>query len=88
MRIPAGKQDQVAGLSTTAAHARTHAFSWTETNGIVDLGTLPVQWCWPGDAGPLITWGLTVTRGPQKARQNLGIYRQQVIAPNKVQHHI
>ncbi len=50
----------------------------------VDLSRLPVQTCWPGDAGPLITWGLTVTRGPHKARQNLGIYRQQVIAPDKV----
>ena len=50
----------------------------------VDLARLPVQTCWPGDAGPLITWGLTVTRGPHKTRQNLGIYRQQVIAPNKV----
>jgi 4-hydroxy-3-polyprenylbenzoate decarboxylase len=50
----------------------------------VDLGRLPVQTCWPQDAGPLITWGLTVTRGPQKSRQNLGIYRQQVIAPNRL----
>jgi 4-hydroxy-3-polyprenylbenzoate decarboxylase len=50
----------------------------------VDLGRLPIQTCWPGDAGPLITWGLTVTRGPNKARQNLGIYRQQVIARDKV----
>ena len=50
----------------------------------IDLGKLPIQTCWPGDAGPLITWGLTVTRGPNKPRQNLGIYRQQVIAPNKV----
>jgi 4-hydroxy-3-polyprenylbenzoate decarboxylase len=50
----------------------------------IDLGRLPVQTCWPQDAGPLITWGLTVTRGPQKRRQNLGIYRQQVIAPNRV----
>jgi 4-hydroxy-3-polyprenylbenzoate decarboxylase len=50
----------------------------------VDLSRLPVQTCWPGDAGPLITWGLTVTRGPNKRRQNLGIYRQQVIARNKV----
>ena len=50
----------------------------------VDLGTLPIQTCWPGDVAPLITWGLVVTRGPQKQRQNLGIYRQQVIARNKV----
>ncbi|MFB0827273.1 4-hydroxy-3-polyprenylbenzoate decarboxylase [Chromobacterium violaceum] len=50
----------------------------------VDLGKLPIQHCWPGDAAPLITWGLTVTRGPNKKRQNLGIYRQQVIGKNRV----
>jgi 4-hydroxy-3-polyprenylbenzoate decarboxylase len=50
----------------------------------VDLARLPVQTCWPGDAGPLITWGLTVTRGPAKPRQNLGIYRQQVLGANRV----
>ena len=50
----------------------------------VDLSRLPIQTCWPGDAGPLITWGLTVTRGPHKKRQNLGIYRQQVIGRNRV----
>jgi 4-hydroxy-3-polyprenylbenzoate decarboxylase len=50
----------------------------------VDLGRLPIQTCWPGDAAPLITWGLTVTRGPNRRRQNLGIYRQQVLARNKV----
>ncbi len=49
----------------------------------VDLATLPVQTCWPGDAAPLITWGLVVTRGPERPRQNLGIYRQQVIGPNR-----
>ena len=50
----------------------------------VDLSVLPIQHCWPGDVAPLITWGLTVTRGPHKKRQNLGIYRQQVIGKNKV----
>jgi len=59
------------------------------TDDEVDLGTLPVQTCWPGDAGPLITWGLVITRGPQgvaapRLRQNLGIYRQQVIGPREV----
>ncbi len=52
--------------------------------GEVDLGSLPIQTCWPGDAGPLITWALVVTRGPNKERQNMGIYRQQVIGRNKV----
>ena len=50
----------------------------------VDLSRLPIQHCWPGDVAPLITWGLTVTRGPNKTRQNLGIYRQQVIGRNQV----
>lgn len=50
----------------------------------VDLTSIPVQTCWPGDAAPLMTWGLTVTKGPHKKRQNLGIYRQQVIAKNKL----
>jgi 4-hydroxy-3-polyprenylbenzoate decarboxylase len=50
----------------------------------VDLARLPIQTCWPEDAGPLITWGLVVTRGPHKPRQNLGIYRQQVIGRNRL----
>lgn len=50
----------------------------------VDLSGLPVQTCWPEDAGPLITWGLVITRGPYKKRQNIGVYRQQVIDRNKV----
>ena len=50
---------------------------WEGTD--VDLSRLPIQHCWPGDVAPLITWGLTVTRGPNKPRQNLGIYRQQVL---------
>ena len=50
----------------------------------VDLSRLPIQHCWPGDIAPLITWGLVVTRGPEKTRQNLGVYRQQVIDSNKV----
>jgi len=50
----------------------------------VDLSRLPIQTCWPEDAGPLITWGLVVTKGPNKERQNLGIYRQQVIGRNRV----
>jgi 4-hydroxy-3-polyprenylbenzoate decarboxylase len=50
----------------------------------VDLTKLPIQHCWPGDVAPLVTWGLTVTRGPHKERQNLGIYRQQLLGPNKL----
>jgi 4-hydroxy-3-polyprenylbenzoate decarboxylase len=50
----------------------------------VDLGKLPIQHCWPGDAAPLITWGIVITKGPNQKRQNLGIYRQQVLGKNRV----
>ncbi len=62
------------------APCQTHVMEGAE----VDLSQLPVQTCWPEDAGPLITWGLVVTRGPERPRQNLGIYRMQVIGRNRV----
>lgn len=63
-----------------SAPCQAEQFSGSE----VDLARYPIQTCWPGDAAPLITWGLVVTRGPSKPRQNMGIYRQQVIGPNRV----
>ncbi|ABD82912.1 4-hydroxy-3-polyprenylbenzoate decarboxylase [Saccharophagus degradans] len=50
----------------------------------VDLTAIPIQTCWPGDAAPLVTWPLVVTKGPHKDRQNLGIYRMQLIGKNKL----
>ena len=50
----------------------------------VDLNKLPIQTCWPGDVGPLVTWPLVITRGPEKPRMNLGIYRMQLIGRNKL----
>ena len=58
------------------------ACSWQ--GDAVDLNRLPIQTCWPEDAAPLLTWGLVVTKGPNKTRQNLGIYRQQQIGKNKL----
>ncbi len=55
-----------------------------DTGADIDLARLPIQTCWPGDAGPQITWGLVVTRGPHAERANMGIYRQQVLGPNRV----
>ncbi|MEM7407487.1 MAG: 4-hydroxy-3-polyprenylbenzoate decarboxylase [Pseudomonadota bacterium] len=55
-----------------------------QTGAAVDLGEIPVQTCWPGDVGPLVTWALVVTRGPDKERQNIGIYRMQVIDRNRL----
>src|SRR5262245_27927828 len=79
--IPIGKQVMhMAPKDVSGAPCQELVWEGEE----VDLARLPVQTCWPEDAGPLITWGLTITRGPHKARQNLGIYRQQVIARNKL----
>lgn len=50
----------------------------------IDLNLLPIQTCWPGDVAPLVTWPLVITKGPEKERQNLGIYRMQLIGPNKL----
>ena len=63
-------------------NARCQTVVWEGND--VDLGRLPIQICWPDDAAPLITWGLVITLGPHKKRQNLGIYRQQVLSRNKV----
>jgi 4-hydroxy-3-polyprenylbenzoate decarboxylase len=63
-----------------SAPCQTHVMEGND----VDLYKLPIQTCWPGDAGPLVTWPLVITRGPNKARQNLGIYRQQLIGRNKL----
>ena len=62
--------------------APCHDIVWEGND--VDLARLPIQHCWPGDIAALITWGLVITKGPNKKRQNLGIYRQQVLGRNKV----
>jgi 4-hydroxy-3-polyprenylbenzoate decarboxylase len=75
---------QILNMSAKVRHRRGLCQSICLKHADVDLGALPIQTCWPNDAGPLITWGMVITQGPHKPRQNLGIYRQQVIAPNKV----
>jgi 4-hydroxy-3-polyprenylbenzoate decarboxylase len=79
--IPIGKQVMHMAPKEVSG-APCQELTWEGND--VDLARLPIQTCWPGDAAPLITWGLTITRGPRKPRQNLGIYRQQVIASNKL----
>ena len=91
-QAPAGFKD-VLGLGTLLKSlwdmapkeqrsAACHDIVWEGND--VDLAKLPIQHCWPGDIAPLITWGLVITKGPHKKRQNLGIYRQQVLGRNKV----
>ena len=56
------------------------------TGDQIDLTKLPIQTCWPGEPAPLITWPLIVTKGPSDSKEddfNLGIYRMQVLGPNK-----
>ncbi|MGL6069848.1 UbiD family decarboxylase, partial [Craterilacuibacter sp.] len=80
-KLPLLKQ-VLAMAPKVVSKAPCHDIVWEGDE--VDLEKLPIQHCWPGDVAPLITWGLTVTRGPNKKRQNLGIYRQQVIGKNRV----
>src|SRR5688572_10958656 len=90
---PSGFRDAISKVATLKSalwdmaprevrNAPCQAVVWEGSD--VDLARLPVQLCWPGDASPLITWGLVVTRGVHKRRQNLGIYRQQVLTFNKL----
>ncbi|MCW0218077.1 MAG: UbiD family decarboxylase, partial [Prosthecobacter sp.] len=65
-------------VSNAACHEQVWEFDQ------VDLGRLPIQTCWPDDVAPLITWGLVTTKGPDQPRENMGIYRQQVIGRNKL----
>ncbi len=80
-KLPVFKQVlNMAPKEVNRAACQQEVFSGDE----VDLGRYPIQTCWPGDVGPLITWPLVITKGPEKERQNLGIYRQQVIGRNKL----
>ena len=80
-KLPEWKQVlHVPPRAVKSAPCREHVFEGPD----VDLARLPIQHCWPEDAGRLITFGLVITKGPYKERQNIGIYRQQVIAKNKV----
>lgn len=80
-KLPLLKQAlNMAPKYISQAPCQTHVFE----GDAVDLGRLPVQTCWPGDAAPLITWGLVTTKGPHQGRENMGIYRQQVIGRNKL----
>ncbi|RDE18194.1 4-hydroxy-3-polyprenylbenzoate decarboxylase [Motiliproteus coralliicola] len=80
-KLPIFKQVMNMGPKVVKqAPCQTHVFQGTD----VDLTKLPIQTCWPGDAAPLVTWPLVITKGPHKERQNLGIYRQQLLGKNKL----
>ncbi|MBS0316221.1 MAG: 4-hydroxy-3-polyprenylbenzoate decarboxylase [Proteobacteria bacterium] len=80
------RRDLVKGLwsMVPATVRRAPCQQIVQEGSEVDLTRLPIQHCWPGDVAPLVTWGLTITRGPRKARQNLGIYRQQLLSKNEL----
>jgi 4-hydroxy-3-polyprenylbenzoate decarboxylase len=80
-KLPLLKQAlNMAPKYVNGAECQTHVWEKNE----VDLTRLPIQTCWPGDVAPLITWGLVTTKGPQKTRENMGIYRQQLLSKNKL----
>lgn len=80
-KLPLLKQAlNMAPKYVSNAACQTHVWEKDE----VDLTKLPIQTCWPGDAAPLITWGLVTTKGPNHTRENMGIYRQQLLSKNKL----
>lgn len=80
-KLPLLKQAlNMAPKYVSKAACQTHVWEHDE----VDLSQLPIQTCWPEDAAPLITWGLVTTKGPYQTRENMGIYRQQVLSKNKL----
>lgn len=80
-RLPLLRQAlNMAPKHVSRAPCQAHVFEGQD----VDLTRLPIQTCWPKDAAPLITWGLVTTRGPDKARENMGIYRQQLLSKNRL----
>lgn len=80
-RLPLLKQAlNMAPKYVERAYCQTHVWEGEEVN----LYQLPVQTCWPGDVAPLITWGLVTTKGPNQSRENMGIYRQQVLSKNQL----
>ncbi|WP_146908707.1 UbiD family decarboxylase [Arenimonas daejeonensis] len=91
-RWPSGLRQALAGWPQLAqlAHVAPRkvadaAFDEVVVEGEdIDLGALPIQRCWPGDVARLITFGLVITRGTRKPRQNVAIYRQQLIGRNRV----
>ncbi|MBI2786564.1 MAG: 4-hydroxy-3-polyprenylbenzoate decarboxylase [Legionella longbeachae] len=80
-KLPLLKQAfNMAPKYVSGAECQTHVWEKEE----VDLTSLPIQTCWPGDAAPLITWGLVTTKGPHQTRENMGIYRQQLLNKNQL----
>ncbi|CEG59029.1 4-hydroxy-3-polyprenylbenzoate decarboxylase [Legionella fallonii] len=80
-KLPLLKQAlNMAPKYVNGAECQTHVWEKEE----VDLTLLPIQTCWPGDVAPLITWGLVTTKGPHQSRENMGIYRQQLLGKNKL----
>lgn len=80
-KLPLLKQAlNMAPKYVSGAECQTHVWEKDE----VDLTSLPIQTCWPGDVAPLITWGLVTTKGPHQSRENMGIYRQQLLSKNQL----
>ncbi|MFQ0814602.1 3-octaprenyl-4-hydroxybenzoate carboxy-lyase [Brucella anthropi] len=51
----------------------------------IDLDLLPIQWCWPGEPAPLVTWPLVITRAPDDPSDiNVGIYRMQKLGRDRL----
>jgi len=95
MQPPQGLVDKVRGLKKLKSIAdslpqtarRGPAQEVVLTGDEVDLGALPVQTCWPGDAAPFITLPAVITKDPRTGVRNVGMYRMQVLDRNTTAMH-
>ena len=95
LQPPEGLAAKVRGLKTlkSIADARPKVVRRGASQEVVlrgdevDLTRLPVQTCWPGDAGPFITLPAVITRDPRTGQRNVGMYRMQVLGPRATAMH-
>jgi 4-hydroxy-3-polyprenylbenzoate decarboxylase len=95
MQPPQGLAEKVRGLRKLKSIADSlpkttrsgPAHEVVLTGDEIDLGLLPVQTCWPGDAGPFITLPAVITKDPRTGVRNVGMYRMQVLDERKTAMH-
>ena len=55
--------------------------------GDIDLRTIPIITCWPGDGGPYVTLPMVISKDPKRGIRNVGMYRVQYDSPTTLKMH-
>ena len=68
------------GTAMELRHAKpSRGSAAAATEELPGLSALPIQQCWPQDAGRFITLPMVITRDPETGARNVGMYRMQVL---------